>query len=97
MRPVTLADLEIGLRAVCAVPEARRRQAALTLITGAETADRHRRATGRIHPVFGCGTLMSVALQGPLAPRAAEFDAESLQILSNFINVLEQHLRHHKN
>lgn len=65
MRAVTLTDLGAAARVLLALPEARRAAGAVALLARAETADRHRRETGRAHPLYGNGTLLAAALAHP--------------------------------
>lgn len=67
MRRVLHGDVVAAARALLAAPPARRAALIARLIDEAEAADAHRRRTGRAHPVFGTGSLMSAALSRPCA------------------------------
>ncbi|WP_333713711.1 DUF7742 family protein [Yoonia sp.] len=95
MRPVSLADLEVALRMLLAVPEEARRDAARRLVAAAQAGEGHRAATGLLHPEFGSGTLMSAALRHPLAPRPAAYDRSVLSVLSILINAIDTKGTHH--
>ena len=96
MRPISLADLEVALRMVLAVPEHARADAARRLLAEAEAGEVHRNATGLAHPEFGSGTLMSAALRHPLAPRPAAYDRRVLSVLSILINAIDARGIHHE-
>jgi hypothetical protein len=95
MRPVSLADLEVALRMLLAVPDDARMGAARRLLEAAEAGEAHRSATGHAHPKFGSGTLMSAALRHPLAPRPAAYDRRVLSVLSILINAIAARDIHH--
>jgi hypothetical protein len=65
MRRVGLGDLVAAAGALAAVPFGDRGALMVQMLTEAETADAFRRREGRMHPEFGNGTLMAVALARP--------------------------------
>jgi len=67
MRRVLYGDVTAAARALLRVEPAARRPLLLRLFAEAETADAHRLRTGRAHPLFGTGSLMSAALAHPVA------------------------------
>lgn len=67
MRPVLHGDVSCAARALLAVPELRRPDLCMRLIREAEIADAHVRRTGRLHPMWGNGSLMSAARKRVLA------------------------------
>ncbi|HCQ66326.1 MAG TPA: hypothetical protein DIU07_14765 [Rhodobacteraceae bacterium] len=67
MRRVLYGDVRAAARALLAVPQEGRGPLLVRLFTEAETADAHRLATGRAHPHFGTGSLMSAALAHAVA------------------------------
>lgn len=67
MRPVLHGDVSSAARALLRAPPAEREGLCLRMIEEAEIADRHVTATGRVHPQFGNGSLMSAARKRPLA------------------------------
>ncbi len=97
MRPVTLADLEVAARALLALPQRARRAAARAMLAEAEAADRHRQATRSLHPAFGDGTLMSVAMRRPLAARPSALDGASVSVFVLLLNEIDQWMQHHEN
>ena len=97
MRPVTLADIEAATQAVMAAGEEARQTFAATLLSQARRADRYRRKSGRAHPRFGDGTLLSAALCHPRAARPACFDAGWLDALAHVLRALAQSDGHHGN
>lgn len=68
MRRILYGDVRAAARALLVVPDARRASLLERLFTEADIADRHRLATGRAHPAFGTGSLMSAALARKVAP-----------------------------
>ncbi|KUJ80757.1 hypothetical protein AVO45_06925 [Ruegeria marisrubri] len=67
MRPVLHGDVSSAARALLWAPPDEREGLCLRMIEEAEAADRHVIATGRVHPQFGNGSLMSAARKRPLA------------------------------
>lgn len=65
MRPVLHGDVVAAACALLAVPDQARAGLIRKLIAQAELADRHRLRTGRAHPVWGTGSLMSAAMARP--------------------------------
>jgi hypothetical protein len=67
MRPVLHGDVSNAARALLNVPPDLRKGLCARLIREAEQADDHVRRTGRLHPLFGNGSLMSAARKRVLA------------------------------
>lgn len=67
MRAVLHQDVVALARCLMLVPESGRRGFARRKILLADLADRHRRARGRAHPLFGDGTLSAVLTGLPRA------------------------------
>ena len=86
MRAVGLADIELAVRVLLAVPEAQRPALMAELLSRADTADRYRKRLGRMHPAFGSGTLASAAGFLTAAPRPARIDGV---VLATYRMVLE--------
>jgi len=76
MRPVLHSDVTALARAIYLVPDARRPALCSRLLAQAEAADRHRKATGRLHPEWGDGTLMTAARTAPQADEPSFDDLE---------------------
>jgi hypothetical protein len=68
MRPVFYSDVSTAARALLAMPENERAEGCRTLIEHAAIADRYAKHLGRIHPLWGNGTLAAAARTGPLEP-----------------------------
>ena len=67
MRPILPPDLDLLTRVLLPLPVEKRAGAISIMLNAADLADRYRKRTGRLHPVYGDGSLLSVALQqGPL-------------------------------
>lgn len=67
MRRVLYGDVRAAARALLAVAQEARGPLLTRLLAEADTADAHRLATGRAHPLFGTGSLMSAALAHEVA------------------------------
>ena len=67
MRPVLHGDVVSAARALLAVEPEARESLCRRIFEGAEVADRHAARTGRLHPFWGNGSLMSAARRRPLA------------------------------
>ena len=67
MRRVLHGDVTAAARALLAAPPAGRAGLLARLLAEAEAADAYRLATGRAHPRWGTGSLMSAALARPVA------------------------------
>lgn len=65
MRPVAHGDLSAAGCALLSVAPAARAELLHRMLTEAEAADAFRRDTGRVHPLWGNGSLMSVAMVRP--------------------------------
>ncbi len=87
MRPVLHGDVTNAARALLAVPRGVRRGLCNRLIREAETADIYARRTGRHHPLWGNGSLMSAARKRMLAD---EPDFDDLDYCACFEMVLRQ-------
>jgi len=68
MRPVLHGDIVAAARVLFLLPAAERPAALEDLFRRAAWADDYRRRTGRMHPVWGDGSLMSVALRRDTPP-----------------------------
>lgn len=69
MRPMGHGDLTAAGCALLSVAPAARRELLSRMLAEAEAADAYRRETGRVHPLWGNGSLMSVAM---VLPRSRE-------------------------
>lgn len=67
MRRVLYGDVRAAARALLAVPSDARGPLLARLFAEAEAADAYRLETGRAHPSFGTGSLMSAALAHDVA------------------------------
>ncbi|MCL1629343.1 hypothetical protein M3N55_11415 [Roseibaca sp. V10] len=61
MRPVTPGDIMAAARVLLLLPEEAWEKRLEAMLSQAEAAECHRTRTGRAHPRYGNGTLMSVA------------------------------------
>ncbi len=68
MRTITHGDVTAAARAVRGLSRDAQRQAILSLVEKAHAADRYRRRFGRLHPLWGNGSLMAAALGAGAAP-----------------------------
>lgn len=67
MRPVLHGDVSNAARALLRVPPGLRKGLCARMITEAEAADAYARGSGRVHPLWGNGSLMSAARKRMLA------------------------------
>jgi hypothetical protein len=76
MRPVMHGDVVAAARVLYGEGESQRAITLERLLTQARRADRYRRETGRVHPFWGDGSLMSAALMRdpPGEPTMADED-----------------------
>jgi len=87
MRPVGLGDLVAAARALAAVPRGQRRAVMAQMLSEAEAADTFRRREGRLHPRYGNGTLMAVALARPQGGRTPG-EVQSLACLAQALEAV---------
>ncbi|MCH2093515.1 MAG: hypothetical protein MK160_00185 [Rhodobacteraceae bacterium] len=82
MRPVLHGDLTVAARALLAAPAETRRDLVDRIIEDANAAHQHLFQTGRVHPVWGTGSLMTSARRFDLAhePRLDDPDYASCLI-----------------
>ena len=96
MRPVTHGDVVAAARVLYSYGEAERPEMIERMLRQARRADRFRAETGRVHPFWGDGSLMSAALQmdPPAEPALADEDycACLAQVFEALIN-RERNLR----
>jgi len=85
MRPVTQSDISAAARVLLRVPPDRREQAARHLVERAVQADLHRLTTGRHHPRYGNGTLLSAALAHDMANPATGREVDFLAAMASVI------------
>ena len=97
MRPVTLADLEVAMRAVLAKPQDLRQPLAQRLFNSARMAGGNGRRRDGKCPQLSAQTLMAAAMQHPLAPRPASFGAEEIVVFMMLLNQLSESLSHQEN
>jgi hypothetical protein len=76
MRPVLHGDVSNAARALLSVPQGLREALCIQLIHEAESADVYTRRVGRLHPVWGNGSLMSAARKRVLADEPTFENAE---------------------
>ncbi len=68
MRPALQGDVTAAALALLAAPPPARGALLARMLHEADAADAHRLATGRAHPDWGTGSLMSAAMKRPRAP-----------------------------
>jgi len=90
MRPVLHGDVVAVARVLYAQPLCERGLVLKRLIKAAAWADGFRRATGRMHPVWGDGSLMTVALAGKPPPEPRLDDVEYCGCLAMVFDALVQ-------
>jgi len=88
MRRVLYGDVRAAARALLAVPREARAALLTRLFAEAEAADAHRLATGRAHPRYGTGSLMSAALAHDVAREPYLDDATYAACLAEVFEAL---------
>jgi hypothetical protein len=91
MRPVMHGDVGNAARALLAVAADQRADLCQRLIGEAEAADRHMRRTGRLHPLWGNGSLMSAARRRVLADETGFDDPAYCQCFETVLRALVKH------
>lgn len=76
MRPVLHGDVSNAARALLYVPRRLRRDLCARMLSEAEAADAHVQRSGRLHPLWGNGSLMSAARKRMLADEPSFDDAD---------------------
>lgn len=92
MRSLFHGDLSAAARALLAVPQSQRNSLCLKMIAEAEVADAHVRSSGRLHPLYGNGSLMAAARNRKLVDEPGFDDVSYCQW---FELVLRQLVRFH--
>lgn len=91
MRPVLHGDLSSVARALLAMSPDMRARALCRMIGEADAADAHVRRTGRLHRIWGNGSLMAAARRRTLA---AEPGFDDIDYCRCFAMVLEALIHH---
>lgn len=92
MRPLLHGDVSSAARALYAVPVSAREGLCARLIREAEAADAHLRRTGRVHPLWGNGSLMSAAHKRRLADEPGFDDPGYCQCFETVLRALVEHM-----
>ena len=82
MRPLRPADVMAAARALLSAPTAVRPELMRRMMVEADMADSYRRRLGRVHRIWGNGTLASAALVRPLAAWQKPDDSDLLECLA---------------
>ncbi|PYE85726.1 hypothetical protein [Pseudoroseicyclus aestuarii] len=90
MRPLLPGDMDQAVRALLAVPEARRAALAGRLILRAHAADKWRKRLRRPHPLWGDGSLMAASMRAPQAGWRGRFDADWCAALAVLLAALAE-------
>jgi hypothetical protein len=94
VRQVLHGDVVAAARVLCVVPEAARPALLERLLDEAHWADLYRKRTGRAHPVWGDGTLMTAALRRDPPPEPTLSDRRYCGCLVQVLHaVLERRSR----
>ncbi|MEM8728391.1 MAG: hypothetical protein AAGF79_00620 [Pseudomonadota bacterium] len=91
MRPLLHGDISDAARALLAAPQTGRARLCQRMIIEAEAALTHVNHTGRLHPVWGNGSLMSAARQRRLAPEPGFDDLEYCRCMELVLTCLIAH------
>lgn len=90
IRHVLIGDVIAVAQAMLAVAPAARFDVLLDILCKAVVAEVHRTATGRAHPRWGNGSLMSAAMTRELAPERRPDDPEFAWCLITVLRVLHR-------
>ena len=90
MRPVLHGDLTSLARLLLSAAPGERQALCARVIGEAEQADAHLARTGRVHPLWGNGSLMSAARKRPLPDEPGLDDAEYCDCLETALQVLSR-------
>jgi len=89
MRSITHGDVIAAASALMSWPERSRRSLIVRFLEQAHIADIYRKRTGRVHPVWGNGTLMAAVLQNRALPTEPSMsDSAYLNAVSIVIEAL---------
>ena len=90
MRAATHGDVVVAARALLGLPPSHWNGELVRWLQLADWADRFRKRTGRVHPFWGNGTLMSavMALRGPAGGEPALSDPAYLEAFATVIEAL---------
>lgn len=91
MRPLLHGDISSAARALLHAPPSSRRRLCARMIHEAEQADRYFRRNGRVHPVWGNGSLMSAARKRTLADEPGFDNVEYCRCLTMVLRGLIAH------
>lgn len=91
MRPVLHGDVSSAARVLLRYPPDLRPRLCHLMIAEAEAAERHRRQTGRLHPLWGNGSLMAAARARPLAAEPGFDDSDYCQCFALVLSALVAH------
>jgi len=86
MRPITQGDVCAAARVVLRARPGQRERAAQHLVECAQIADLHRQTTGRHHPRYGNGTLLSAALAHDMTPATSVSEVDLLAAMATVID-----------
>ncbi|MEM9475899.1 MAG: hypothetical protein AAGA71_11420 [Pseudomonadota bacterium] len=89
LRRVTVADAVLAARALAYVPGRRRLWVLFRMVREAEAAALHLNQLDALHPVWGDGSLMAVALRRPRVPEPVLGDRRFLRCLRLVLAVLD--------
>ncbi|CUH47898.1 DUF7742 family protein [Ruegeria atlantica] len=90
MRPVLHGDVSAAARVLLNAPPSDRERLCTRMINEAELADIYVGHTGRLHPLFGNGSLMTVARTRPLANEPSFDDLKYCQCFEMVLRCLVQ-------
>ncbi len=88
IRPATIGCAIAAARALLAQPAPRRPFVLWRMLREAARAEAYRQASGRMHPVWGDGTLMASALRRPCTPEPSLEDADYRKCLIAVLTAL---------
>ncbi|WP_170414271.1 DUF7742 family protein [Ruegeria atlantica] len=90
MRPVLHGDVSTAARVLLNAPPADRERLCVKMINEADLADSYVGQTGRLHPLFGNGSLMTAARARPLADEPGFDDVQYCKCFEMVLRCLVQ-------
>ncbi|MBI6630439.1 DUF7742 family protein [Pontibaca salina] len=91
MRPILHGDVSSAARALLVLPPQARDAVCRQMIRQAQQADHHVRENGRVHPIWGNGSLMAAARNWPLADEPGFDDVDYCHCFKLVLRALIDH------
>ncbi len=93
MRMVFFSDVSAAARVLLGVPNVQRVQLCANMLHEADNADRYLRRHGKLHPLWGNGTLLATARLRPLKSEPSFDDGDYCDCLELVLQALKRRRR----